>query len=303
MLWAVTSYFNPLRYRRRLAAYREFRRRLQVPLLTVELGFDGVFELDASDADVLHRVSDGDVMWQKERLLNVAVSRLPAECSVVASMDCDVFFGSPGWQEEALSLCPRLPMVQAYTRLRHLRESWKPQDEPASGVMLEQPGIGHVEDRVERIENALSRRGGSASLGFGWIFSRELLTRHGAYDACITGGGDTAMVCAALGTPEIVVRLHAMNPNQERWYRRWAGGFHDAVRGRLGALSGDVYHVWHGDLENRLPRQRHLDMAPFGFDPATDISLSPQGAWRWSSDKPALHAHLRGYFAARREDG
>ena len=45
MLWAITCYFNPIGYRRRLSSYRVFRRRLNVPLVTVELGYHDVFEL------------------------------------------------------------------------------------------------------------------------------------------------------------------------------------------------------------------------------------------------------------------
>ena len=45
MLWAITCYFNPIGHRRRLSNYRVFRRRLNVPLVTVELGYHDVFEL------------------------------------------------------------------------------------------------------------------------------------------------------------------------------------------------------------------------------------------------------------------
>ena len=44
-LWAVTCHFNPCGYHRRIANYRVFRDRLQIPLLTVELSFTGTFEL------------------------------------------------------------------------------------------------------------------------------------------------------------------------------------------------------------------------------------------------------------------
>ena len=38
-----------------------------------------------------------------------------------------------------------------------------------------------------------------------------------------------------------------------------------------------------------------------GFRP--DIALDDVGVWRWNSDKPAMHAYVRDYFAARKEDG
>jgi len=52
-LWAITCYFNPVGYRRRLQNYRTFRQRLKVPLVTVELSFGQEFQLSSGDADVV----------------------------------------------------------------------------------------------------------------------------------------------------------------------------------------------------------------------------------------------------------
>jgi hypothetical protein len=62
-LWAITSYFNPVGYTRRLANYRLFRERLAVPLVTVELSFNGRFELREDDADILAQFHSTHVMW------------------------------------------------------------------------------------------------------------------------------------------------------------------------------------------------------------------------------------------------
>src|SRR2546428_4115978 len=101
MLWAVTSYFNPSRYRTRLANYRMFRAHLKVPLVTVEASFDGHFELGPGDAEILVQRRAQAVLWQKERLLNVALDVLPPECTDVAWIDCDVIFTADDWPERA----------------------------------------------------------------------------------------------------------------------------------------------------------------------------------------------------------
>ncbi len=113
-LWAITSYFNPRRYRRRLANYRTFRRQLAVPLVTVEWSCDGVFELRASDADILIRRSSPDLLWQKERLLNLAVGAVPKHVERIAWLDCDVVFGRPDWWQAALQLLERVVLVQLF---------------------------------------------------------------------------------------------------------------------------------------------------------------------------------------------
>ena len=92
-LWAITCYFNPMRYRRRLANFRIFRECLQVPLVVVELTFGSEFELQAQDAEILIQLRCGAILWQKERLLNLALKALPNGCNKVAWLDCDIMFG------------------------------------------------------------------------------------------------------------------------------------------------------------------------------------------------------------------
>src|SRR5436190_23735340 len=102
MLWALTSYFNPMRYRRRRQNFRRFREHRRAPLLAVELGYGGRFELEPGDADLLVQIPGNDVLWQKEKLLNAALPSLPADCDTVACADCDVLFGDADWTARAL---------------------------------------------------------------------------------------------------------------------------------------------------------------------------------------------------------
>jgi len=50
----------------------------------VELSFDGRFELTDDDADILVQLSGGAVLWQKERLLNLALNAVPSAVKNVA---------------------------------------------------------------------------------------------------------------------------------------------------------------------------------------------------------------------------
>ena len=83
---------DPAGYQRRKANYHVFRDRLRLPLLTVEWSQTGQFALGPADAELLIQLDGGDVMWQKERLLNVAIAHLPPQCTHVAWLDCDLIF-------------------------------------------------------------------------------------------------------------------------------------------------------------------------------------------------------------------
>jgi len=306
MLWAVTSYFNPARYRRRIENYRVFREALGIPLLAVELSFNGVFELNADDADQVLHINGGDVLWQKERLLNLGLRQLPADCDTVAFLDCDILFGDPAWAGEVTALLQRAPMAQAFSQIHHLGRD-APANTRAEHITFTQPSIASAVARgsdPQLLLAGVTRRDATVvSPGYAWAFRREAIERHDLYEFCIAGGGDNALACAAWGCFEKVIGVHRMNPHQQARYLEWARPFHAEIRGTVASATGDIFHLWHGDMADRRPGLRHVEFQPFGFNPAEDIRAMPGEALRWNSAKPQLHAWLRDYFSARREDG
>ena len=303
----MTTYFNFASYKRRLANYRLFRKHIRAPLLTVELAARGEFVLNGEDADILIQSSDGDVMWQKERLLNHGLSRLPENCRYVAWVDGDLLFEDPEWIERAIEELQRVPLLQPFSQVIHasrqaqvtgfeFNDGWIAQS--AMGAALAQGGS------FENYMRAVMRRAaGTPASGMAWVARRELLERHGWFDASIIGGGDTALVCAALGRPEMVAELHHHNARQRKYYEVWARPFYKEVQGRVSHISGTILHLWHGELPDRLPQERHQGLREYEFDPAVDITIGKDGPWRWATEKPALHRYLQRYFAARLEDG
>lgn len=289
-LWAITSFFNPAGSRRRLLNYRRFRAALNVPLVAVELSFDRSWELIEHDADKLMQVTDGDVMWQKERLLNIALTQLPPDCEYVAWIDADVLIPDPDWPRQAIAALASASLVQLFSEARDLGHDGIV---PRSSV----PSVAAV------AQQGHSTFGPDIKHGLAWAARRDLLQRHSLYDSCVIGSGDTALLRAAYGVPEAVVRRLRMSPAESHHYLRWATAFYDDVAGRVDALSGEVHHLWHGDPEDRRYNLRHSDLASHNFDPSTDIRPGADGAWRWASDKPALHALLRDYFQSRHDDG
>lgn len=295
-LWAITAYFNPMRSRRRLANYRVFRARLGAPLVAVELAYGTDVELGDGDAEILVRLRGRDVMWQKERLLNIALRRLPRSCRQVAWLDCDVVFDDPGWAARLSALLERRPLVQAFRAVRHLAADGAGVEFTQSGVLARVAEVG-----LEALASRVPTGPGSTNKGLAWAARREILERHGLYDACIVGGGDMGLAAALLGRFDVATRT--MNAPQAAHYLRWARPLHDALRDQTAALDAGIAHLWHGDVRHRRYRERHEGLAEHHFDPATDIALDPHGAWRWATDKPAMHAYVRDYFASRQEDG
>ena len=307
MLWAITSYFNPAGYNTRLANYRAFRARLKVPLVTVEASFDGRVQLRAGDAEILVQRTARDVLWQKERLLNVALGFLPPECQEVAWIDCDVVFATDDWVARARAALGTHSLVQLFSERCDLdRETtadpskWHAVD---SGVwsVASKLAAGQAAPRDLYDANAPFVR--RTTVGLAWAARRDVLDRNGLYDACILGSGDRVMLCAAIGEFDYGARCLAMNARQEEHYRRWGASFSAAIGARVCSIDGRLFHLWHGDLSDRRYAERHQDLQRFRFDPFTDIAVDGDGCWSWNTGKVGMHDYVRRYFASRKEDG
>jgi hypothetical protein len=220
-LWAVSAYFNPAGFARRLENFRTFRRRLAVPLIAVEVAFERDFELRPGDAEVLVQLRNPDVMWHKEAMLEIGFRHCPAACEAIAWLDADVFFERPDWPAAALDALAHAPVVQLSERVDHCAPG-----ADSGGVLFSQRGaaaaIAAGGCAVDALSSLLDRDAAAVATGFAWAARREFLARHGLYTRSIAGGGDTALVCALYGCPEVCVAHHNLNAAQERSLRDWA---------------------------------------------------------------------------------
>lgn len=303
-LWAITCYFNPAGYRRRLANYRLFRKRLIVPLVTAELAYGDDFELDCNDAEILVRLRGKDVLWQKERLLNIALNALPDSCCKVVWLDCDVIFQGDDWPRRTSLLLERVKMVQPFSHVYHLPHDLGPDEERPAGSeqLCSAPFLIASGMPVATCMGMRARHIGSLH-GLAWAADRDLLRRHRFYDACIVGGGDSAMLRAAYGRFDDAIRIQAMNSQQRSHYLTWAEAFHDAVRSNVGFVQGNLVHLWHGSVEHRRYGDRYELLTRFHFDPFEDIAIDNNETWRWNTNKTEMHDCIRRYFLSRKEDG
>jgi hypothetical protein len=288
-LAVVCAYFNPCRYESRKRNYDVFRRSMErsgATLLTVELVFDesGSPELGGY-GDVL-AVRGGDVMWQKERLLQIGIEQLLADrYDAIAWVDADIVFETDAWRDKVLDALDRFDYVQSFDRL-----------------------VSHYpEGQLARPGAAKDPR--SWAQGGSWAGTLEFWRRVRLYQHCILGGGDTVMAnlflspsdqqTCAFRWPEdnpVLTRINAaMREHIDSWAEQSRGAW------RVGHVADQTAHLLpHGSRRHRY----HLDRWQLltTYDPGADVGVSGSGAFRWTTDKPQLHQAVRDFFAARRED-
>jgi hypothetical protein len=303
-LQVITPYYNPCGYRTRRRNYELFAstlRRSGIPLLTIECAFGRQpFNLEPA-LNVVH-IRSRSLVWQKERLLNLAVSWLPRSVKFVAWIDCDLLFENPEWATETVSALRAYPLVQVFESCNRL-----PRRNLAG---IEKGDICYSFGALAPDDPTLLATGNfedHGHTGYGWAARRELLDTHKLYEYAIAGSGDHYIAHAALGDVDgpCIRRMMCDNRTLINHFTDWARPFSRSVRGRVGVVAGTVLHLWHGELKHRHYMHRHVQIVKAGFNPSTDIVAAPGKPleWRPGPTRSKLSRFFAQYFTARREDG
>lgn len=284
-LAAVSCYFNPTGGRALRTNYRRFVNDLQsfdVPLFVAEVAYNGQPFIDSSAFLKLH-AGPNNILWQKERLLNLLVERLPEEFDAVAWIDADVLFLDRDWPIRAVEALVNFPAVQLWDRWHFTG--------PRGEINQTGVSVGHLGDRF---------RAGQGHPGGAWAAWREVFPLDWSH---ILGGGDTAAVEAWLGVKGSFLQQQMM-PGWRAHYERWADEAGHKVRGRITTLEGDALHLYHGMRTNRRYGDRSRWLLQHNYDPLKDIGIDAQGLLAWTNEaRPELRQVVRDYFfQVRQED-
>jgi hypothetical protein len=300
-IWCISPFFNPAGYQSRVRNYLLFAEglaRQRARLLTVELAFnDDPFRLPA--ADMTFRLRGRSIMWQKECLINYAISQLPPDCSRFAWLDCDLLFAEDGWLDSVGELLESYDVVQLFQQVVHL----PPGHTRFRGQSLgTDPGIaGQACNTPDWLSLRRQGRLPFAVPGYGWAARRSAFAETGLYDRLICGNGDAFLADCYFDSFGIHHYVRNRTPGMIADMEDWRRGFAAGPELRVGYLPGDIYHLWHGTLENRCYQSRDDILLTHDYDPRTDVR-KVLGVYEWSSSKPRLHTALWEYFCARKED-
>lgn len=300
-LFVITCYFNPNRYRTRRWNYDIFvagLRNAGIPFLVVECAFgNDDFELPKGDEVV--QVRSDTLLWQKERLLNLAVSWLPPECRYVAWLDCDITFESRTWYQDTIELLKKYKIVQVWDKCIRLNAS--------HNLTTDQSfSFAHVMNITDKYLEC-DRYDLHGHTGYGWAIRRDIIEQVGFYESAISGSSDHFMAHAIYGKYGFCVENALKHDKRQIAHlKEWGTRFYNLVRGSLGVVPGTIHHYWHGDLVNRKYFLRMHEITDLGFNPWTDIQSKEGHPLSWTEvglQKTGLVQYFYDYFSSRKEDG
>jgi hypothetical protein len=294
-LHVVTAIANPIRWQSRARLYRQFEAHMLdsgVRLTVVECAYGDRPHEFGDNPHVTHvPVRARSLLWTKENLLNIGLSRLPQDWRNVAWIDADITFRRPDWATETVQALQQYDVVQPWSDCYDLG----PNDE-------------HLQ--VHRSFCRLAHEGAAigsgyytfAHPGYAWAATRRALGLVGGLiETGVLGAGDHHMALALLG------RVHQSVPanisdGYMRSLLRWQERASHHIAGNIGYVAGSIEHDWHGGKAKRAYVDRWATLIRNEFDPDADLIRNTWGVLELAGNKPRLRLDIDRYFRARDED-
>jgi hypothetical protein len=297
-LAVIVPFFNVHTNPMLIENYENFRREISEDVFVVEAAFCSTpYQIEESKDFLRIRGDELNFMWQKERLLNLALKKLPPEYTDVAWIDADVLFDNKNWVRDLKDGLNKYCFLQLFETAQWLDK------------------VGHPEvvfnTIVKQCENLFADAGEAQANGyhpgFAWAARREILDKTGWFDQHICGNGDSFIYYAISG--------HLFSPNYLQMKNRLIGfnycflKFRDKIKkanaaSSLSFIPGNVRHMYHGDFKDRDYAGRQKHMMDVEFDPIEDLVLDNNGLYRWAQNEKTvkLSQNILEYFKQRNKD-
>ena len=126
-----------------------------------------------------------DVLWQKERLLNLTIDRVPDRYTKIAWIDADMLFDNARWAVEASDRLDEFPVIQLFSHAIRLR----PNETSYFGGGERYRSFGFTRAALPALSRLRYLIHGHT--GFAWAADRQLLSGLGLTTPRLLAAGTT----------------------------------------------------------------------------------------------------------------
>lgn len=249
--WIISVYFNienKNSYRKKNFElwYKQIERYNH---LIVECSINGSqYELEnIVPKENLIKEKTDNILWIKEVLLNIALSKLPKNCKYVIWCDSDLLFSNENWVEDTVFKfwSEDIYVIQPFSMCYHLNKDQNVLDLTSKNSKWVSFAYNYANNRVLSNKHDYDLHG---HVGFVWGARRNAFDSF--YTGALCGGFDHISAHAFAGQIQhpCITKTYT-HTNQK--IQEWSVKVNNIVKGRLGYISGDVYHLWHGALDKR----------------------------------------------------
>jgi hypothetical protein len=231
------------------------------------------------------------LVWIKESLINIGISRLRDDWSYVAWIDADVFFRRPDWAAATVNALQQYDVVQPWTDCYDLG-----------------PNGEHLQVHRSFCRQWMEGKPVGpgpyvfAHPGYAWAATRRALNELGGLiETAALGAADHHMALALAGQVQVSLP-GGMTSEYAAPLWEWQHRAKRFIAGNVEAVEGTIEHFWHGAKDKRKYVDRWQVLIRHGFNPATDLKRNVYGVLELSGNKPELARDIDRYLRSRDED-
>lgn len=264
----ISCYFNSEKSPYRLSAFKtwyESIRHLNHRIIECIIG-DGTSELEFLNDKDISVIRTQNLLWHKESLLNKIISDLPKNFKYVFWVDADVIFTNLNWLVDGVNELQVNNLIQPFEYCVHLdRGQLKPTFNMNVVTISKEPNrlnnkvwrsfSANYADKINWESENYNKHG---HVGFAWAARREILDAVPLYDKCLIGGFDHVSAHSAVGQIPCTCITKSFTDNLDE-ITSWSHRFNYVVNGKVGYVKGNLFHIWHGDIEKRQYLKRIQD--------------------------------------------
>lgn len=310
--WAITTFFNPVGYKNKIKNYKIFRQSTKkqgLKLVTVELGFGkSKFELNKNDAEILIQLRTNDIMWHKERLINIGFNALPKNCDKFAWLDADIIFLNDNWIKEACQKLQEYSIVQPYADFIRLSKNKKNIKNPeqiafAKEIDLEDTKGYGLANKVSQLgpdilEKPVEFHG---QAGLAWAARKNIFENIGVLDKSPLPVLDLFMAHLFYRNKFNQQCKFYLSEHMEKSFLNWANIIDKKVKKSVYFAQGTILHLWHGKMNDRNYIECSRIAKEYDLNPENDIKIAENNCYKWAGNKPQLQKDVYNYFIKRKE--
>ena len=255
----VACYFNPQNNEHRKKAFDIFYDSIKHLNHRIVEGVIGDAEPQLPLTSSITRIYTKDLLWHKEALLNAVIKDLPQKFKYVFWLDTDVLFTNKDWLVQGVEELKYNNIIQPFEYCVHLNEG---ELKPSFDVTYEKQFASDPALRHKSLWRSFCANFKTNDLsgdtnydkhghvGFAWGAKRSVLETMPLYDRALIGGCDHLIAHAAAGDILHPCIKKSFTENLSE-IEEWSDDFYSLVKGKISYVTGDLHHIWHGDVSKR----------------------------------------------------
>jgi hypothetical protein len=221
-------------------------------LFVIELAYlDNDFLIPESQDFIRLRGSERNLLWQKERLINIALQKIPEEYKNIAWVDADILFDCEDLSKKINDKLNQYSVIQLFSKIHQLDQ---------------------YEQRFKTKNSCVYDSSGSP--GYAWAMRREELDKLGGlFDRHITGNGDCLIEYVFQNhVKRITMKTLEKCDGMMSLYKKERKKSAKYVKSSVGFLETEIEHLYHGPYNRRYEYRENL-LGENDFDPEKDIVI------------------------------